>query len=94
MYFFGLGFLLGRMSNSKTEVFTKKLNDNEDYSCLWWREKANRQDLSKQKIACLLNCAYRNNLVHKEYTDEGLCIFVPNSEEAQEEILEKISKTT
>ena len=93
MYLFGFGFLLGRMSNSNTEVFAKKIDDSADYSCLWWREKANRQDLSKQKIASLLTCAYRNNLVHKEHTYEGLCIFVPNSKGAEKEILEKISKT-
>ena len=90
---FYLGFLLGRLTTSKTEVSAKKLDDSVDYSCLWWREKANRQDLSKPKIASLLTCAYRNNLVHKEHTCEGLCIFVPNSQEAEKEILEKISKT-
>lgn len=94
MNLFGIGYLLGRLSNSKVTVSVKKINDKTEYSCLWWGKEAKREDLPKAKIVTRLTVAYHNGLAHKEYTDEGLCIFVPNSEEAKEKILANISKTT
>ena len=93
MNLFGVGYLLGRLSNNKGTVSVKKINDRVEYSCLWWGKEAKREDLPKAKIVTRLTVAYHNGLVHKEHTNEGLCIFVPNSEEAKEKILTEISKT-
>lgn len=92
MNFFSIGYLLGWLSNSKGAASVKKINDKAKYSCLWWGKEAKREDLPKAKIVTRLTNAYYNGLVHKEYTDEGLCIFVPNSEEAKEKILINISQ--
>lgn len=94
MNLFSVGYLLGRLSNSKGTVSVKKIDDKAKYSCLWWGKEAKREDLPKAKIVTRLTSAYYDGLVHKEHTKEGLCIFVPNSEEAKEKILINISKIT
>lgn len=94
MKFFGIGYLLGRLSSNKCQASVKKINDKAKYSCLWWGKEAKREDLPKAKIVTRLTSAYYDGLVDKEYTDEGLCIFVPKSTEAKEKILANISKIT
>lgn len=93
MSLFAAGYLLGRLSNNKNAVSVKKINDKIEYSCLWWGKEAKREDLPKAKIVTQLTIAYHKGLVYKEITDEGLCIFVPSSEEAKEKVLINISKT-
>ena len=92
MNLFCIGYLFGRLSNGKGVASVKKINDKVKYSCLWWGKEAKREDLPKAKIVTRLTSACYNGLVHKEHTEEGLCIFVPHSEEAKEKILREISK--
>ena len=94
MKLFGIGYLLGRLSNIKPTGSVNKINDKVKYSCLWWGKEAKREDLPKAKIVTQLTSAYYEGLVDKDYTDEGLCIFMPKSEEAKEKVLSDISKIT
>ena len=87
---FGLGFLLGKMSNTLShEIVSNKIDDKCKYSCEWWIEKT-KANCSKAKMCTVLMVEYRNGQVFKNCTREGLTIFVPKNND--KELIEKISK--